>query len=418
MFNLIGYLNSPHLVANFQKIFGIEPTFESKSSNVSKVPLNLSPKIKKRSPLRKEQSKNNEITTNNQTKHKRNSSNPKKLVNITDHNHLIANTLIHNRFWYYFFHLGAAMGNEIFYCLFFPFWFWNVDGAIARKVAFLWGMFMYVGQATKDILCMPRPASPPVVKLEERYIAEYGFPSTHAMVSAGLPISLLVLSYSRYNIDLPISIGMVVSFCCWVCCSRLYLGMHSILDVVAGVLYSILVLILVMPILEPIDHFILEHHFSPLVVFTCGYLICHFYPSLKQWSTARGDTAIIIGSVIGFSIGSFLNNKFGFLHKPDEPPLYDIHFPTAIGYLLGILRTILGLILLLCTRQFFKKFLLKFLCHINRMDHKNSENKKEKKIELPYNYLTYFAIGVNTAFTFPFLFRLLKIERDYSYTEL
>lgn len=93
------------------------------------------------------------------------------------------------------------------------------------RVAFLWGIFMYVGQATKDILCMPRPASPPVVKLEERYVAEYGFPSTHAMVSAGLPISVLVLSYSRYNIDLYISISIVVGFCSWVSCSRLYLGM-------------------------------------------------------------------------------------------------------------------------------------------------------------------------------------------------
>ena len=61
--------------------------------------------------------------------------------------------------------------------------FWNVDGAIARKVGFLWGIYMTVGQATKDLLCMPRPASPPVVKLEERYVAEFGFPSTHAMVN-------------------------------------------------------------------------------------------------------------------------------------------------------------------------------------------------------------------------------------------
>lgn len=97
---------------------------------------------------------------------------------------------------------------------------------------------MYVGQATKDILCMPRPASPPVVKLEERYVAEYGFPSTHAMVSAGLPISVLVLSYSRYNINLPISIAIVVTFCCWVCCSRLYLGMVVfILKLLLSLLY-------------------------------------------------------------------------------------------------------------------------------------------------------------------------------------
>lgn len=172
------------------------------------------------------------------------------------------------------------------------------------------------------------------------------------------------------------------------------------------------------PILEPIDHFILEYDYSPLVVFTVGYLLCHYYPSLRQWSTARGDTVIIIGSVIGFSIGSYLNNKLGFLHKPDEPPLYDIHFPNVFGYMLAILRTFLGLLLVLGTRQLFKKFLLKFLCFICKLDHLNPENKKKKKIELPYNYLTYFAIGVNIAFTFPFLFRLLRIERDYSFTEL
>ena len=46
--------------------------------------------------------------------------------------------------------------------------FWNVDGAIARKVAIVWAMYMYLGQATKDVMEMPRPATPPVVKLEKR----------------------------------------------------------------------------------------------------------------------------------------------------------------------------------------------------------------------------------------------------------
>jgi sphingosine-1-phosphate phosphatase 1 len=115
----------------------------------------------------------------NDDKHK------KRLINPTDHSYILSSTTIHSHFWFYLFHIGAAMGNEIFYCLFFPFWFWNVDGAIARQVGYLWGIFMYFGQSTKDFLCMPRPASPPVVKLEDRYLKEYGFPSTHAMVSAG-----------------------------------------------------------------------------------------------------------------------------------------------------------------------------------------------------------------------------------------
>lgn len=277
---------------------------------------------------------------------------------------------------------------------------------------------MYLGQATKDLLCMPRPASPPVVKLEERYVKEYGFPSTHAMVSAGLPISVVVLSYSRYNIDLPISISIAAAFCCWVCCSRLYLGMHSLLDVIAGVLYSILILILVIPILEPIDSFILQHEYAPFITIASGYLICHFYPSLKQWSTARGDTTIIIGSVVGFSIGSYINNYLGYLSKPIEPPLYDIHFPDAMGYLFGVVRTILGLVLLFLTRMLFKASLLRFICSLYGLDSKDPASKKEKKIELPYNYLTYFVIGLHISFTAPFIFRLLGIQRDYSYTEL
>ncbi len=180
-----------------------------------------------------------------------------------------------------------------------------------------------------------------------------------------------------------------------------------------------LVLVLVMPILEPIDTFMLENPMSPCIALTVGFLLCMFYPSLKQWSTARGDTTIIIGTVVGFSIGSYLNNYLGFLNRPDEPPLYDIHFPNALGYVLGVLRTILGLLVLFATRQIFKSSLLRIMCYLNGVSPADSaEIKKEKKIELPYYYFTYFAMGLNIAFTSPYLFRLLNIERDYSYTEL
>ena len=122
--------------------------------------------------------------------------------------------------------------------------------------------------------------------------------------------------------------------------------------------------------------------------------------------------------MVGFSIGSFLNYHLGFLNKPDDPPLYNIQFPNALGYLLGVVRTILGLITLLITRQAFKKYLLKFLCQLNGLDPADPACKQNIKIELPYNYLTYFAVGLNISFASPLLFRFLYIARDYSYTEL
>lgn len=54
--------------------------------------------------------------------------------------------LISNRFWFYVFVLGTALGDEIFYATFIPFWFWNIDGAVGRRVVLVWTIVMYIGK--------------------------------------------------------------------------------------------------------------------------------------------------------------------------------------------------------------------------------------------------------------------------------
>lgn len=53
---------------------------------------------------------------------------------------------VNNRFWYYLFVLGTALGDEIFYATFIPFWFWNIDGAVGRRVVLVWTVVMYIGK--------------------------------------------------------------------------------------------------------------------------------------------------------------------------------------------------------------------------------------------------------------------------------
>lgn len=103
-------------------------------------------------------------------------------------------------FFSYLFRLGAALGNEPFYTLFFPSWLWNVDAAVGRRLVVIWVLVMYLGQSTKDVLRRPRPASPPVVKLEARYACEYGMPSTHAMSATAIPVAMVLLTYGRYQV--------------------------------------------------------------------------------------------------------------------------------------------------------------------------------------------------------------------------
>lgn len=92
------YLKQPALVANIQKFFGV----------------------------RKIENKEN-------------------TVNQRDKYNLNKDYIIENKFWYYLFLFGTALGDETFYASFIPFWFWNIDGAVGRRVVLVWAVVMYIG---------------------------------------------------------------------------------------------------------------------------------------------------------------------------------------------------------------------------------------------------------------------------------
>ena len=93
---------------------------------------------------------------------------------------------IKNWFFYYFFTFLTYLGNEIFYILFLPILTWNFDDKVICLTCVSWAISMYLGQASKEIFKIPRPFTPPVVKLEKQYVEEFGFPSTHAMAAMSI----------------------------------------------------------------------------------------------------------------------------------------------------------------------------------------------------------------------------------------
>ncbi len=107
-----------------------------------------------------------------------------------------------------YFRLATELGYEPFYITFLPFVFWNVDTLLARHVVLLWCVSMYIGQASKALFKWSRPASPPAFRLEQNPIleTEYGFPSTHAIVSTTFPFYFLYSCFGRYVVSLLLSI--------------------------------------------------------------------------------------------------------------------------------------------------------------------------------------------------------------------
>jgi sphingosine-1-phosphate phosphatase 1 len=169
------------------------------------------------------------------------------------------------------------------------------------------------------------------------------------------------------------------------------------------------------PYVDRIDNFQLNFSFSPILNFCIGVFLVKCYPSVKQWSTARSDTTVILGSAFGLCSATTAMHKIGLLQRPLTPPIYSIIAPNLW---LCLVRTILGMIFIVVTRKIVQTIVLRITCAIYGLDWKDPESKRLAKVEMPYYYLTYFFIGFNVSFTCPLLFRALGINRDYSYTEL
>lgn len=169
------------------------------------------------------------------------------------------------------------------------------------------------------------------------------------------------------------------------------------------------------PFVDEIDDFVLNFTYSPLMNFFLGISLIKCYPSLKQWSTARSDTTVILGSTFGLLTANNLMNQLDLLEKPRTPPIYSI-MPPDFG--LCFIRTLTGMLIIGATREIVKRLVLRLTCAVYGLDWKNPEIKRLGKVEMPYYYLTYFAIGFNISFLCPLVYRAIGINRDYSYTEL
>ncbi|XP_044021904.1 sphingosine-1-phosphate phosphatase 1 [Siniperca chuatsi] len=320
--------------------------------------------------------------------------------------------LIENRFFYYLFTFGTELGNEFFYITFFPFVIWNVDAFVGRRLIMVWVWVMYLGQCTKDVIGWPRPASPPVVKVEMFYNSEYGMPSTHAMSGAAIPFSLFFMTYGRWEYPFTLGLSLALCWCLLVCVSRIYMGMHSILDVTVGVLYSFLILLFFLPALDLIDGFNLTCRYAPLIIISLHLGLGLFSFTLDTWSTSRGDTAQILGVGAGVALASHVNYYLGLMpdQTPDQLPFTVPAFSVGL-VAVAMLRLFLGVLVLVATRALMKALTIPLVCRVFGVPSTDVRKARQHmEVELPYRYIVYSAVGFNVLFLVPFLLSYMQFS--------
>ena len=210
-----------------------------------------------------------------------------------------------------FFQYITWLGYKDFLFLFVPFCYWFFD----RKIFSAFTLFVFISALInaflKDFFQDPRPENiesidPFLVSLDP----SYGFPSGHAQLAVVIWGFILLRSKNNFIKILCLFLIASISF------SRIYLGVHDIADVISGIIFGIVSLILLEQLLSNKGEWLRElnktwHFLIYFIFFALAY---------AAWPLEENNlVALALGAlVIGFWLGKIMDEKYFNFQNPDN----------------------------------------------------------------------------------------------------
>ncbi|KAI0048889.1 hypothetical protein FA95DRAFT_1604846 [Auriscalpium vulgare] len=137
----------------------------------------------------------------------------------------------------------SMLGTHTFFMVFLPCFFFFGHHEMGRGLIYVLAFGVYSSSFVKDLVCSPRPHSPPVTRLTiGLHHLEYGFPSTHSTNSTSMALFMIAHAQSLHasgSISTPAFAAFTAFLTFYVASivgGRLYTGMHGFADCTAGVL--------------------------------------------------------------------------------------------------------------------------------------------------------------------------------------
>lgn len=323
--------------------------------------------------------------------------------------------VIRNKFFYYVFKFASLGGDESFYLTFLPFCVWNLDSYVIRHAVIVWTLTMYLGQATKDTLRWPRPPSPPVVRLETDFAEEFSWPSTHAVAGSTIPYMIGYTMLNRYQVPASVVIPVCLLWSVMVCLSRLYLGVHTVWDIIGGYIYGLVMVLVFIPCIDKVDWFVQTHPVAPVILFLMCLVLTVCYPNPTMGNNTKGDAVQIISSCTGFLLGQWTNYFNGMSYVVERTDLLILAIPTLKDIVTAILRFIVGGIVLVFIKTVVKAVSIKGVSYIIGLSKPDGYNHT---VKIWYKFITYMSLGVIMTWTAPILHGRFGLGRPEFYTEV
>ncbi|WVW79260.1 hypothetical protein I302_101227 [Kwoniella bestiolae CBS 10118] len=273
-----------------------------------------------------------------------------------------------------FFYWTAIFGTHTFFMTFLPVLFFFGFPLQGRGLLYVVGLGIYISSFAKDLVCTPRPYSPPVIRLSmSTHHHEYGFPSSHSTNSTSI-----ALFFGEWLYNLRDHVGMPTVIAGWIFLAiyagsviggRLYTGMHSTADIIGGALMGTFCWLFWIFVGDQTEAWVNTGTWLvPAISVPLTLAMVHYHPQPLDDCPCFED-AIAVLSVI---LGSFLGHWWGVVTGQAVPAIVQREpFSESEGLIMGagiaIFRLVLGLGLMFAWRLVVKTSLLRVLPPIFRV---------------------------------------------------
>lgn len=267
-----------------------------------------------------------------------------------------------------YFAMTANLGTHTFFMTALPVCFWCGYPVLGVALVQMLAAGVYLSGYAKDMVCLPRPLSPPLQRITMSGSAalEYGFPSTHT--TNAVSVAVYCLHYLWTTQDqfstwaYVLSVLGCLSYATSISIGRMYCGMHGFSDVIFGAILGALIAVCRVALGPAFDAWLLADGWTrPGLVAFLMALAVRFHPEPADNCPCFDDSVAFVGVVMGVSIGIWNYAQMQSTLDGSAPALDNMYlFENWDIFKVGA-RLVLGIVMIFAWRAVTKPLLLRTL---------------------------------------------------------
>nr|POE82673.1 dihydrosphingosine 1-phosphate phosphatase [Quercus suber] len=260
-----------------------------------------------------------------------------------------------------YFAISANLGTHTFFMTALPMCFWCGYPDLGLALVQMLALGVYLSGAVKDLVCLPRPLSPPLQRITMSGSAalEYGFPSTHTTNAVSVAIFILYKLYASRD-AFSDSSYMVLCLLCYcyatsITIGRMYCGMHGLFDVIVGGVLGAFIAWLRIVYGPSFDQWVIDSDWThSAIIVAVSVVAVRVHPEPADNCPCFDDSVSFSGVIIGVEVGAWhyaKTSSWSSLGETLQTSMYTLDLNDIIY---PVVRVVLGIIIIFIWRAVMK----------------------------------------------------------------